>query len=64
MNYEKKLFISPHISTTKHKNALSQITGRKKISLQPTVIAVTSRQSQFVFDLWKAFVNAGISMEA
>ncbi|KAJ4438593.1 hypothetical protein ANN_14540 [Periplaneta americana] len=50
VNYEYKYFISQHISTTKHKNALSKATG-KKISLLPTVIATSSRKSQFAPDL-------------
>lgn len=62
VNYEKKyIFISQHIGTIKHKNALSKATG-KKISLLPTVIATSSRKSQFAFDLCKAFLSAGIPL--
>ncbi|KAJ4447287.1 hypothetical protein ANN_09291 [Periplaneta americana] len=61
VNYEKKYFISQHISTTKHKNALSKVTG-KKISLLPTVIATSSRKSQFASDLSKAFLAADIPL--
>ncbi|KAJ4446702.1 hypothetical protein ANN_13399, partial [Periplaneta americana] len=56
-----KYFISQHISTTKHKNALSKSTG-KRISFLPTVIATSSRKSQFAFDLCKAFLAAEIPL--
>ncbi|KAJ4435435.1 hypothetical protein ANN_18050 [Periplaneta americana] len=56
-----KYFISQHISTTKHKNALSKATG-KKIPLLPIVIATSSRKSQFEFDLCKAFLAAEIPL--
>ncbi|PSN54448.1 hypothetical protein C0J52_06675 [Blattella germanica] len=39
VNYEKKYFISQHINTTKHKNALSKVVSKNKISLLPTVFA-------------------------
>ncbi|KAJ4429837.1 hypothetical protein ANN_22041 [Periplaneta americana] len=52
-----KYFISQHISTTKHKNALSKATGKKN-SLPPTVIAT----SQFAFDLCKAFLATEIPL--
>ena len=55
MNCEVKCLISQQISTTKHKNIFSKVTGRKKISLLPTVIATSSRQSQFAFNLRKTF---------
>ncbi|KAJ4435115.1 hypothetical protein ANN_23690 [Periplaneta americana] len=58
---QSKYFISQHISTTKHKNALSKATG-KKISLLPTVIATSSRKSQFAFYLCKAFLAAEIPL--
>jgi hypothetical protein len=61
VNYEMKYFISQHVNTTKHKNALSKPIG-KKIYLLPTVIATSSRQSQFALDLYTAFVNAGIPL--
>ena len=61
VNYERKYFISQHVNTTKHKNALSKPIG-KKISLLPTVIAMSSRKSQFALDLFTAFVNAGIPL--
>ncbi|KAJ4438261.1 hypothetical protein ANN_14200 [Periplaneta americana] len=59
--YNEIDFISQHIDTTKHKNALSKATG-KKISLLPTVIATSSRKSQFAFDLCKAFLAAEIPL--
>ncbi|PSN44791.1 hypothetical protein C0J52_05580 [Blattella germanica] len=62
VNYEKKYFISQHINTTKHKNALSKVVSKNKISLLPTVFASSSRQSQFSFDLCKAFLASGIPL--
>ncbi|PSN39921.1 hypothetical protein C0J52_23342 [Blattella germanica] len=50
VNYEKKYFISQHINTTKHKNALSKVVSKNKISLLPTDEAASIRAAKKLLD--------------
>lgn len=62
VNFEKKYFVTQHLSTAKHKMSANKSVDPKKTCLLQNFKGISQGQSQFSLDLCKALLDANIPL--